>query len=138
MIRIACAAALCAALVLSGLETTSAADRSLSMDDRIAQAKDLFLADRLTEALDALDERTLERSGEANLLAGLIHLYRRPIDGAAANCISNAPARSASRMDIRFWGTWPSTRTAPTAQPAHYRILQERSTMDTMSKRALA
>ena len=84
MIRIVCAAGLCAALVLSGLETTAAADRSLSMEDRIAQAKDLFLADRLMEALDALDERTLERSGEANLLAGLIRLYRRPIDGAAA------------------------------------------------------
>ena len=84
MIRIACAAAFCMALVLSALETTSAADRSHSADAQIAQARDLFLADRLMEALDALDEQTLAQSGEANLLAGLIHLYRLPIDGAAA------------------------------------------------------
>jgi TPR repeat protein len=44
----------------------------------------LFLANRLVEALDALAEQTLEQSGEANLLAGLIYLYHPQIDGEAA------------------------------------------------------
>jgi tetratricopeptide (TPR) repeat protein len=36
------------------------------------------------EALDALDEQTLAQSGKANLLAGLIHLYRPRADLEAA------------------------------------------------------
>jgi tetratricopeptide (TPR) repeat protein len=49
------------------------------VDAQVAEASDLFLANRLIEALAALDE-TFARSGKASLLAGLIHLYRARID----------------------------------------------------------
>jgi TPR repeat protein len=42
----------------------------------IARAVELFLANRQYEALQALAPETLERSGKANLLAGLIYLNR--------------------------------------------------------------
>lgn len=42
----------------------------------VARALDFFLANRLSEALQALDPETFERSGKANFLSGLIHLYR--------------------------------------------------------------
>ena len=42
----------------------------------IARTVELFLANRQYEALQALDPETLERSGKANLLAGLIYLNR--------------------------------------------------------------
>jgi len=42
----------------------------------IARAVELFLANRQYEALQALAPETLERSGKANLLAGLIYFAR--------------------------------------------------------------
>jgi tetratricopeptide (TPR) repeat protein len=42
----------------------------------VARAVELFLANRQYEALQALAPETLERSGKANLLAGLIYLNR--------------------------------------------------------------
>ena len=41
-------------------------------ENALAQARDLFLANRLSEALRTLDEQTLARSAKANLLAGLM------------------------------------------------------------------
>jgi hypothetical protein len=75
-------AAGCIAIVLAGIARAQAA--LAAEDTAIAQAKQLFLANRLKEALEALDQQTLARSAEANLLAGLIHLYRPHADHDAA------------------------------------------------------
>jgi tetratricopeptide (TPR) repeat protein len=66
--------AVCIAIVSAGAARAQAA--LAAEDTEIAQAKELFLANRLIEALEALDDKTLAQSGKANLLAGLIHLYR--------------------------------------------------------------
>jgi tetratricopeptide (TPR) repeat protein len=74
--------AVCTSVLLAGSTRPQAA--IAAEDTAIAQAKDLFLANRLTEALEALDDGTLAHSGKANLLAGLIHLYRPHADHDAA------------------------------------------------------
>jgi TPR repeat protein len=74
----------CRTKALAGAQSSQTEELSTPIEADIVEAKDLFLANRLMEALDALDERTLARSGEANLLAGLIHLYRPRADLEAA------------------------------------------------------
>ena len=76
-------AAGCIAIALAGAARAQTAPAT-GIDTHVVEAKELFLANRLTEALQALDEQTLVRTAEANLLAGLIHLYRPPGGGEAA------------------------------------------------------
>jgi TPR repeat protein len=77
------AATICLVVALVGPAPAQTAPAT-GMDAQIAEARNLFLANRLTEALDALDDRTLAQSGKANLLAGLIHLLGPDIDHDAA------------------------------------------------------
>jgi len=55
----------------------------------IARAVELFLANRQYEALQTLAPETLERSGKANLLAGLIYLNRPHENPDKAGLFSN-------------------------------------------------
>ena len=55
---------------------TSTPQPEVIVEPGIARAVELFLANRQYEALQALAPETLERSGKANLLAGLIYLNR--------------------------------------------------------------
>src|SRR5437773_2543550 len=74
----AAATVLAQAMVMVGsVYAQTLSPQSEAIDEpAVARAVELFLANRQYEALQALAPETLERSGKANLLAGLIYLNR--------------------------------------------------------------
>ena len=64
-------------IVVASAHAQTSLPRPEAIDEpAIARSVELFLANRQVEALQALDPETLERSGKANLLTGLIYLNR--------------------------------------------------------------